>query len=219
MPSSFKRFIAISVDYLLVFIVALILLKILGFFINPEIKINTNTEINSDNIVLSDREQRITLNEQGITVLGKDGQSIIMDSQGIRINGQNINSDQNIKISTNFDLINNSSELSKSILMQVLSSTLTDILFFLLVPIFWYKLGKTPAKIIFNYKVVDFETKEDITLGQSFLRALGYFLCTLTLGIGFLMVPLRRDKRGLHDLIANTCVIVDNSNTKNLNNV
>lgn len=38
-------------------------------------------------------------------------------------------------------------------------------------------------------------------------RYLAYFLSALTLGIGFIMVGFRQDKRGLHDLICDTVVI------------
>jgi uncharacterized RDD family membrane protein YckC len=47
---------------------------------------------------------------------------------------------------------------------------------------------------------------EPLRLGTSFLRYLGYWASTATLGFGYLMAALRRDKRALHDLIAGTRV-------------
>jgi len=275
MPSSFKRLVAVTIDHLLVFIIAFIFLKILGFFINPMERINNLVNsVNSNNnniasieaennkiiesIIIEDDEdiesfetnqkQNIIIDNYGIMVDGKnivplnqaDGQSISISAKGVIVgNGESVTiikkdtepSNQKIIMKTNSNIKINgqnivlADELEKNewifdalfdTLIGVFSAILTDLLYFLLVPIFWYKMGKTPGKIIFNYKVVDFETKEDVTLGQSFLRALGYILCGFTMGIGFLMIPLRKDKRGLHDLISDTCVIIDEKSNSSL---
>ncbi|MFQ5987264.1 MAG: RDD family protein [Dehalococcoidia bacterium] len=39
------------------------------------------------------------------------------------------------------------------------------------------------------------------------MRYLGYIVCALTLGIGFLIIAFDDRKQGLHDKIANTYVI------------
>jgi uncharacterized RDD family membrane protein YckC len=43
--------------------------------------------------------------------------------------------------------------------------------------------------------------------GRALARYLAYFVSAITLGIGYLMVAFRQDKRGLHDLICDTVVI------------
>ncbi|MDD2567019.1 MAG: RDD family protein [Thiovulaceae bacterium] len=40
-------------------------------------------------------------------------------------------------------------------------------------------------------------------------RSLGYIVSTLLFLVGFLMVAFRKDKRGLHDLLADTAVIYE----------
>jgi len=44
--------------------------------------------------------------------------------------------------------------------------------------------------------------------GRAFVRYLATFLSAVILAIGFLMIAFRRDKRGLHDLICDTVVII-----------
>ena len=44
-------------------------------------------------------------------------------------------------------------------------------------------------------------------IGRAIARFFAYSLSALTLGIGFLMIAFRQDKRGLHDLVCDTVVI------------
>ncbi len=79
--------------------------------------------------------------------------------------------------------------------------------------IFWRKWrGATPGKKYVNIKIVDAKTHDDIDNKQAITRSLGYIASILTFMIGFLMVGLREDKRGLHDLLAGTIVIYDEIN-------
>jgi uncharacterized RDD family membrane protein YckC len=74
--------------------------------------------------------------------------------------------------------------------------------------IFWDKWrGATPGKKLLHVRVVDAKTFQDITNKQAITRSLGYIPSTLLFGIGFLMVAFRKDKRALHDLLADTVVI------------
>ncbi len=78
--------------------------------------------------------------------------------------------------------------------------------------IFWDKWqGATPGKKFLHVKIVDAKTFKDITNKQAITRSLAYIPSTLSFGIGFLMIALRKDKRGLHDLIAGTVVIYEYS--------
>jgi predicted Zn finger-like uncharacterized protein len=67
--------------------------------------------------------------------------------------------------------------------------------------------GQTPGKMAVRIKVV----RSDLTpigYGRAVLREVfGKFISTILLGIGYLMVAFDSRKQGLHDKIADTCVI------------
>lgn len=72
--------------------------------------------------------------------------------------------------------------------------------------VFWHWRGQTPGKILMNIKVL----KEDgthLTLSGAIVRFLGYFVCFLTLGIGFIVLAFDERRQGLHDKIALTVVV------------
>jgi len=74
--------------------------------------------------------------------------------------------------------------------------------------VFWRRFkGATPGKKFVHIKIVDAKTLENIDNKQAITRSLGYIVSTLALLIGFIMVAFRKDKRGLHDLLAGTVVI------------
>ena len=76
--------------------------------------------------------------------------------------------------------------------------------------IFWRRWhGATPGKRFVHIKIVDAKTFEDIDNKQALTRSFGYIVSTLAFLIGFIMVAFRKDKRGLHDLLAGTVVIYD----------
>jgi len=76
--------------------------------------------------------------------------------------------------------------------------------------IFWRKWrGATPGKKYVKIKVVDAKTYKDIDNKQAITRSLGYIVSIFAFLIGFLMVGFRKDKRGLHDLLAGTVVIYE----------
>ncbi len=72
--------------------------------------------------------------------------------------------------------------------------------------LFLWKSGQTPGKRAYELKVVDFKTGNKITLIQAILRFIG-FLFSATILIGLIFPFYRKDKRALHDLIADTVVI------------
>jgi uncharacterized RDD family membrane protein YckC len=65
--------------------------------------------------------------------------------------------------------------------------------------------GQTIGKMVVRAHVVLVDG-EPPPVGASLLRFFGYFASCATLGFGYLMAGLRRDKRALHDLIAGTRV-------------
>jgi uncharacterized RDD family membrane protein YckC len=72
---------------------------------------------------------------------------------------------------------------------------------------FYSHKGATPGKMLLRLQVSYFDTGTYLTYWRTFAReTVGKLLSALLLGIGFLMVALRRDKRGLHDLLLNTQV-------------
>ncbi|MCF6331227.1 MAG: RDD family protein [Sulfurimonas sp.] len=78
--------------------------------------------------------------------------------------------------------------------------------------IFWRKFqGATPGKKFANIKVVDAKTFGNIDNKQAVTRSFGYFVSIFIFLIGFLMVAFRKDKRGLHDLLAGTAVIYNDN--------
>ena len=72
--------------------------------------------------------------------------------------------------------------------------------------LFLWQSGQTPGKRAYTMKVVDAKTHEKITLSQAILRFMG-FLFSATILIGLIFPFYRKDKRSLHDLIANTVVL------------
>jgi len=73
-------------------------------------------------------------------------------------------------------------------------------------PSFWTWRGQTPGKMLIRAKVVR-TNGEALSFGHAALRFLGFFVCFLTIYIGFIMIAFNIQKRGLHDTIADTCVI------------
>ena len=70
---------------------------------------------------------------------------------------------------------------------------------------FWASSGATPGKMVFGLRVVTADGAP-IGLREAALRYIGYWVNAFTLGIGYLFIAFRKDKRGLHDLIAGTSV-------------
>jgi uncharacterized RDD family membrane protein YckC/type II secretory pathway pseudopilin PulG len=76
----------------------------------------------------------------------------------------------------------------------------------------WYeiwmigKYGQTLGKMVFGIKVMSDDGYE---IGHiiSFARYAGKFLNMLTFGIGYLIVLFKQNKRGLHDIVADTKVV------------
>ena len=70
----------------------------------------------------------------------------------------------------------------------------------------WTWRGQTLGLMVVNAKVVKTDGKP-IDLRAAVIRYLGYLLCGLTLGLGFLLIAFDKRKQGLHDKLAETYVI------------
>jgi uncharacterized RDD family membrane protein YckC len=66
--------------------------------------------------------------------------------------------------------------------------------------------GRTPGQALFHLRVVDVEGKT-ISISRAFLRWVGYFICTVTLFIGFLAATRDKLGQGWHDKLAGTVVV------------
>jgi len=105
-----------------------------------------------------------------------------------------------------------SGNASKALASQPQMSIKWELLFevsvLLVTVLFWRRWkGATPGKKFVHIKIVDASTFDDIDNKQAITRSFGYIVSTFALLIGFIMVAFRKDKRGLHDLLAGTSVI------------
>jgi uncharacterized RDD family membrane protein YckC len=70
--------------------------------------------------------------------------------------------------------------------------------------------GQTLGKMILGIRVIRTEPDHSSQLGTMLYRELfGKFLSIVTLGIGFLLAGWSREHRALHDMIADTQVIIE----------
>lgn len=68
--------------------------------------------------------------------------------------------------------------------------------------------GQTIGKIFMGIRV-ESSQGEDLSVGVSFLRLVGYLLSALPLGAGFLWAVLDRDHAAWHDKLADSKVVYD----------
>jgi len=71
----------------------------------------------------------------------------------------------------------------------------------------WHKLRATPGKMLIGAEIVDAGTGEAMSLGQSVVRYLGYFVSIIPLCLGLIWVAFDPRKQGWHDKIAGTVVV------------
>jgi len=68
--------------------------------------------------------------------------------------------------------------------------------------------GRTLGKLLLGLRVTAVDGSP-LSPARSFLRSVGIIVSFCTLGFGFWMIPFNRRRRGLHDYVADTVVIVD----------
>lgn len=71
---------------------------------------------------------------------------------------------------------------------------------------FWYAAGQTPGKAILGIKIVSLSGRK-LTLLQTIVRYIGYFISAFVLGLGFAWILIDDRRLGWHDRLARTCVI------------
>ena len=75
--------------------------------------------------------------------------------------------------------------------------------------LFWVYRAATPGKFWLNIRIIDARTGGKLSVVQSIIRYLAYFVSTLPLLLGFIWVAFDKRKQAWHDKIANTLVIID----------
>jgi uncharacterized RDD family membrane protein YckC len=71
---------------------------------------------------------------------------------------------------------------------------------------FWALAGTTPGKWVLGLRVVRSDGSR-LGPGRALLRYLGYLISALPLWLGFVWIAFDRQKRGWHDLLADTRVV------------
>ncbi len=77
----------------------------------------------------------------------------------------------------------------------------------LVIILFWVKKRGTPGKLTLSMQVVDAKTGQNLTVSQSLIRYLGYFVSALPLCLGYFWIAFDDKKQGWHDKMAGSVVI------------
>lgn len=70
----------------------------------------------------------------------------------------------------------------------------------------WARRGGSPGMRLLGLRLFDWRQRIPIGYGRAWLRLGAVLVTALTLGLGFLIIPFRKDKRALHDVLAGTLV-------------
>jgi uncharacterized RDD family membrane protein YckC len=71
---------------------------------------------------------------------------------------------------------------------------------------FWMLTGQTIGQRVMGVRVVELNGRR-LGFWRSLIRWIGYQICIITLGLGFLWVLIDNRRMGWHDKLARTCVI------------
>ncbi|HEY0720490.1 MAG TPA: RDD family protein, partial [Gammaproteobacteria bacterium] len=88
---------------------------------------------------------------------------------------------------------------------------LDELLPLLLTIFFWVRYEATPGKLLLDCYVVDARTLQALSIRQALLRYLGYLISLLPFGLGFLWIAFDQRKRGFHDMLAGSVVLMRRS--------
>jgi uncharacterized RDD family membrane protein YckC len=73
--------------------------------------------------------------------------------------------------------------------------------------LFWIYKSATPGKMMLKLSIVDDKTGLKLTIKQSIIRYLGYYISAIPLFLGIIWVGMDKRKQGWHDKMAGTVVI------------
>ncbi|MES2279885.1 MAG: RDD family protein [Pseudomonadota bacterium] len=76
----------------------------------------------------------------------------------------------------------------------------------------WLRFGATPGKMAMSAKIVDADSGKPLSLIQSVIRYVGYFVSLIPFGVGYLWIAFDRRKQGWHDKMANSVVVRPSGN-------
>lgn len=106
-----------------------------------------------------------------------------------------------------FSLISPSNLMTKPVLFQF---SVIDIVLYLLTAIYYvsmtYYYGTTLGKKLFNLKVVSTDGSELTFINVLYRETIGKYLSSIIF-IGYLMISIDSEKRGLHDRLCDTRVV------------
>lgn len=71
----------------------------------------------------------------------------------------------------------------------------------------WARRAGSPGMRLCGLRLLDWRQRLPIGYSRAFLRLAAGVVTVLTLGLGFLVIPFRRDRKALHDLLAGTMVV------------
>ena len=87
---------------------------------------------------------------------------------------------------------------------------LTMLIFGLTTIIFLVKKGQTPGFKAYSLKLIDSTTKETVSFAKGTFRYLIFIVSAVSI-VGALLPFIRKDKKTFQDLVANTCVILEDT--------
>jgi uncharacterized RDD family membrane protein YckC len=71
----------------------------------------------------------------------------------------------------------------------------------------WGLCSATPGKWVAGLRITDHRGRCPINVSRALLRRAAYCVSSVTLGLGHLLIAVRRDHRALHDILAGTRVM------------
>lgn len=80
---------------------------------------------------------------------------------------------------------------------------------FFITVVLWVKYGGTPGKRMLGLRIIDERTGKHLSSGKSIARYFAYVLSMLLLGLGCIWVAFDKKKKGLHDHITGSIVVID----------
>lgn len=83
---------------------------------------------------------------------------------------------------------------------------ITAFIFGAIIVAFWVIKGQTPGYKAYNIKLIDNDTKQNISVLKAILRYIIFIFTATTILLAFLPF-FREDKKTLQDLLTNSCVI------------
>lgn len=131
---------------------------------------------------------------------------------------QNVNTDYSNKKHANFSIRLMASLIDTMVIgvpvTLLISTGLAEAFIAIITITLWVVWsGQSIGKKLLNIKIVD-DNYNEIGIGKAVIRYIGYIVSTITMFLGYAIVPFRKDKKALHDLMASTYVIhTDKENT------